>query len=480
MKTIIKYSLSLFFIGFFNFSFSQEECTTEIPPEIAKEMFKKDMERKNYIAKSKRSIITLKLQPHIIRNSNGEGGLTLDELDEAMEDLNDHFRQVGIFFEMCDVNYIDEDRFYEGIEKSKDPDSDEYLMANSTKVDDAINVYYTPNSSSCGWASFPYYKEKYGKDWIGIRAESSCATNGSTLAHEMGHYFNLLHTHSSSNGKESVTRNLSDECYNCDTTGDLLCDTPADPELSSSKVSSSCVYEEDPIDFCGEPYKPDTRNIMAYTRKSCRAFFTPDQKNRLLVSLALDRGYLAIGCDTNQTCADIITVTENITSGYSDYKKAAHSLTASNTIEANGKAFYHAGETVLLASGFYADKDSDFWASIQECSSEVSARKKTTTSKEYLSVQKIPNHEVSIVSNKDAVQVAPNPNNGLFSVFFGQQIQNGIVQIYTNSGRLIFSDHINNQNHIKINIQNYNEGTYHIKVKANHETFFKKILLQKE
>lgn len=479
MKTIIKYSLYLFFIVFFNFSFSQEECTTEIPPEIAKEMFKRDMERKNYIAKSKRSIITLKLQPHIIRDSDGNGGLTLDELDEAMEDLNRHFSQVGIFFEMCDVNYIDSDRFYEGIEKSKEPDSDEYLMANSTKVENAINVYYTPNSSSCGWGSFPYYKEKYGKDWIGIRAESSCSTNGSTLAHEMGHYFNLLHPHSTSNGKENVTRNPSDECYNCETTGDLLCDTPADPKLSSSDVSSSCVYRDDPIDSCGEPYKPDTRNIMAYTRKSCREFFTPDQKNRLLVSLALDRGYLAVGCDTNQTCADIITVTKNVSSGHSDYKKAATSLTASNTIEANGKAQYQAGETVLLSSGFYAGKDADLWVSIEECSPETSARQKTTTSKEYLSVQKIPNYEASKITKKGEIQIAPNPNNGLFSVFFGQKIQTGSLQIYTSSGKLVFTDYINNQESIKVNIQNYNEGTYHIKIKANNETFFKKMILQK-
>ena len=62
---------------------------------------------------------------------------------------------------------------------------------------------------------------------------NGCANNGSTLPHEVGHFYGLPHTHDQ--GNELVNGS------NCATAGDNFCDTPADPNLSGV-VNSSCVY----------------------------------------------------------------------------------------------------------------------------------------------------------------------------------------------------------------------------------------------
>jgi hypothetical protein len=66
----------------------------------------------------------------------------------------------------------------------------------------------------------------------------SYATNDRTLAHELGHFFSLLHKHSTSFGEELAGGS------NCDIAGNLFCYTPADSRLSTSNVNSSCAYTE--------------------------------------------------------------------------------------------------------------------------------------------------------------------------------------------------------------------------------------------
>jgi len=117
--------------------------------------------------------------------------------------------------------------------------------------------------------------------------DNDCGDNSSALVHEIGHYFSLLHTHSTSGlGEELV------DGSNCSLAGDLLCDTPADPRLSSSNVNSSCTYTGTEIDGNGDPYSPDPENIMSYSRKRCRIEFSDDQLDQMTSYLALYRNYL--------------------------------------------------------------------------------------------------------------------------------------------------------------------------------------------
>lgn len=114
-------------------------------------------------------------------------------------------------------------------------------------------------------------------------------TNLSTMGHEVGHVFGLYHTHSTGFGNEKVAR--SGGCKNCLDAGDLLCDTPADPNQQTLPdqdyldefTNSSCVYSGTRQDNCSTPatFVPSTRNMMAYGRRACRNQFTADQGTRM-------------------------------------------------------------------------------------------------------------------------------------------------------------------------------------------------------
>jgi hypothetical protein len=115
----------------------------------------------------------------------------------------------------------------------------------------------------------------------------------STLAHEIGHYFGLEHTHRNATKgacrAEAVsrTRNFPWNCLPktgkiCEKNGDALCDTPADPELAwgdpaVSKVDNNCNYNWGESDNFGDAYVPDESNIMSYAPRECRTTFSPGQ-----------------------------------------------------------------------------------------------------------------------------------------------------------------------------------------------------------
>lgn len=119
-----------------------------------------------------------------------------------------------------------------------------------------------------------------GYAYIGPSAERifirrSRATT-STLWHELGHSLGLRHTHGNTNG--TLTNELVNGS-NCSTAADMLCDTPADPQLSSSNVNGSCNYVGGATDANGNTFNPDESNIMSYSPNNCRNSYTQDQKN---------------------------------------------------------------------------------------------------------------------------------------------------------------------------------------------------------
>jgi len=191
---------------------------------------------------------------HIVKRSDGSGGLTLEELATAIQDLS---------------------------------------IGSANDIPDVLNIYYfesitmeTPfgNFQVNGYASPPPGPDR-------VMMKNSYATNGTTLKHEIGHYFSLYHTH----GKDY---NITDELVNgtnCETAGDDICDTPADPNLLSSVYN--CQYIGTATDANGQPYNPQVNNIMSYSG-SCRNALTPKQFDRVLYSVLNDRNNLIC----NPTC----------------------------------------------------------------------------------------------------------------------------------------------------------------------------------
>ena len=208
-------------------------------------------------------IIPLKF--HIIGANNGafaiDSVLVFDELSR----VNNIYIDGNIQFQHCGiVNYINSNEHLTFIKNTHED------LCDIHDVQDAINVYFAPNverqdgDGICGYAYNYDIKPR-------VIMDNGCSTNGSTLAHELGHSLSLLHTHSTFWGDELV------DGSNCHSAGDQLCDTPADPRLSSTVVNSSCAYTGSETDGNNQSYAPDTRNIMSYSRKNCRNRFSEEQ-----------------------------------------------------------------------------------------------------------------------------------------------------------------------------------------------------------
>jgi len=201
-------------------------------------------------------------------------------------------------------------------------------MAVPNLVAGAVNIFFAPNPTAgsrraCGWSSFPAYLSEFGKDWTVMA--NSCATNGSTLAHEMGHFFNLYHTHQGRSASIEVFEEELVDGSNCGkNVGDELCDTPAESSRNSRGnsglsgcVTNACVYNCNDRDSNNELYKPNPNNLMSYAPKLCRDFFSPQQIERIQQSYTIDRSNLLNDCSNdNQTATCQITDKEALIALY--------------------------------------------------------------------------------------------------------------------------------------------------------------------
>ncbi len=272
------------------------------------------------------AIVSYAIQIHIVRMNDGTGGIPVaDVRNEIANWVNPYFAGVDIAFVECNPEqYINSTTYYTLGDGSEDPDVAGDAMAAANNVANVVNVYFVDDpDGACGWARFPW---DLPADYVVIA--NGCATNKSTLVHELGHYFSLYHTHETAFGSENVTRIGSNSCYNCLTAGDKLCDTPADPTLNAAGVSitaaPACVYSSSLMDACSTPvaYTPDPTLIMSYSLKACRTLFSTEEKAKMNLTKAsapgsplFGRNYLQQGCPCERANAVCNNITVNLNSG---------------------------------------------------------------------------------------------------------------------------------------------------------------------
>jgi hypothetical protein len=324
------------------------------------------------------------IQCHIIRQSDGTGGIDVDSVDAAIEIVNMRYAPIEFHFFRCtEPNYIDDDDYFDGVIQGTSDITD---LVNTHAVASSVNIFFGPSiidddsvSTLCGFARFPWAAGNY------LFMDNGCTMNGSTLSHELGHYFGLYHTHHSDTGGgipvEHVTRNAADVCYNCDVGGDLLCDTEADPELSNATVDDmTCAYTGGANETCTDPnpdqilpYNPDPTNLMSYSRKECRDFFSPGQYARLVSFYnSVRMAQLDPTICPNSPCYDG-DVTLPMGGGQfvttAKTARAEHSITSTEIIQVLTPpgVTYKAGGFVQLDPGFATDPGAIFTAFIEEC-----------------------------------------------------------------------------------------------------------------
>lgn len=283
MKTLINNCILSSFIFLSGFMLQAQNEEKECGTVLTKK--EEILIRSNLIPPNKlrvsNEIQKLAIKAHIIRRSDGTGGLTESQLIAALEKVNDYYLNAGLeFFLFGEIDYVDDDEFFDYEADQED------ALASKRDLPNAINIYFansvtSGSSALCGYAYFPGNPDR-------ILMDNGCTTNGTTLSHEIGHYLTLYHTHGKTNN--GTTDELVDGS-NCSTAGDDVCDTPADPNLTG-KVNSQCQYTSNERDANGDLFQPNTENIMSYAPQSCRRIFTSGQYDRALSGYLSFRSYL--------------------------------------------------------------------------------------------------------------------------------------------------------------------------------------------
>jgi hypothetical protein len=245
-------------------------------------------------------VINIPVTIHIVRSSAGAGGFLESSAYATICDLNNRMASSGMFFYVpAQVQFINEDDYY-----SANNYGPLFDMIDIHNVPRTMNVYYTnlANMSLCGFAFYPNSGPGGFQNNGAVVMSFACSQpNGTTLTHEVGHFFSLPHTfdrtstNPTGNNAELVTRNTNEPfprlSANCNTAGDGFCDTPAD--FIGSRWS--CPTSLQQLDLNGDTFDPDSSYYMSYSSDVCMSRFSTQQilaMRGTLASLSASRGYL--------------------------------------------------------------------------------------------------------------------------------------------------------------------------------------------
>lgn len=249
------------------------------------------------------STISIPVTIHIVRTSNGGGGFFENNAFLTICDLNNRMASSGMFFYLAGpVRFINDDTYYNAQDFNP-----LFNMITIENVPRTMNIYYT-NLGQMGLCGFAFYPNSgpggFQNDGAVVMSFACSQPNGTTLTHEVGHFFNLPHTfdQTSSNPQalntaERVTR-LANEpsprrSANCATAGDEFCDTPAD--FIGNRWS--CPTGQVQLDINGDRFRPDSSFYMSYSNDACMSRFSTQQILAMRATLAntsSPRGYLLI------------------------------------------------------------------------------------------------------------------------------------------------------------------------------------------
>ncbi|MFY0598980.1 MAG: hypothetical protein JXR03_04875 [Cyclobacteriaceae bacterium] len=161
---------------------------------------------------------------HMTQDSVGNLPLVGAALDQAKNDIRSasgYYSAIGISFELSDsINIIDNNRFN--------------VIETESELGEISQLYDMPNRINL------FIIDRFGGELEGgcgfagdysMYMASGCV-NPTSFAHESGHIFGLPHTFGGGSVLSNFTASteLADDS-NCETAGDFICDTPADPYI---------------------------------------------------------------------------------------------------------------------------------------------------------------------------------------------------------------------------------------------------------
>ena len=225
---------------------------------------------------------------HVVRRSDGTGGQSVANVNEALTYLDSAFNPYSIYFKWDhNINYIDNSTYFNSPRKIFDLTFYDHH--------DGVDIYLFDDTVG-GVAGWGYgATEDVGADSkllvTGVHRNNPLypLVRSYVLAHEMGHVFNLWHTRHG-----TVTEDGDgNQCHewanglNGSECGDYISDTPADPDMAYNVEYPDCFWPFEVLDDNEEYFDPDELNIMGQTHVACMEYFTFLQSRRMKKALAL-------------------------------------------------------------------------------------------------------------------------------------------------------------------------------------------------
>ena len=177
-------------------------------------------------------------------------------------------------------------------------------------------------------------------------------------------------------------------------------------------------------------------------------------------------------------CVDNQSLSSPVLANFVDTRQANLRIVATNTINVDAFASYHAGDYVLLKNGFVALSGSRVYAYNEGCTGTYLLR--GSTSDEGIIPDDVGNENFNpnmvkqtIVSNN--IKFSPNPNNGFFKIFL-PELKEGTIQILDLYGITVHKANFRDQKEIEVNMQDKAKGIYIVKVLAGDQTYTEKII----
>ncbi len=275
---------------------------------------------------------------HVV-HSNGMGFTSTNQVNTAIQQLNDAFGNLGVYalpngtssgIEFCMAQRDPQGNPTTGINIVQSPltnlirESQDSLLKQSFNwpSDKYLNIYvvHSITSSSMGpgiigYSSMPFMHGQFD-DGIVIEADHFGTGSDETkvLVHEVGHYLGLFHT-------------FYGGCQNadCQTDGDRVCDTPPDGSTASASgfVNSCDTDEDDPsinnpfraVALGGLGNQPDQiENYMDYGNLEVLSIFTPGQVDRMLIYLQSVRSSLLDPLTCTSPCTTAVSASFSLPS----------------------------------------------------------------------------------------------------------------------------------------------------------------------
>ena len=253
----------------------------------------------------------------VLRSNAGSTTYNAAVLSTVLDELNTYYANARMTFVQAEaVRFINDSDLQNFYTAGTDPEdgADDDVEITAYDLPNVINVYVAEDVhrgtvSTCGYAYFPTVMGSGASVSNNNRAVMSrdCVEAGDpSLAHELGHFFGLQHTHNGASGNTpNEASNGSDACdfgppnsslpgndpNNPWNIGDGIADTPPDP-LLLGKVNSACQYIGT---YTPAPSQPLLlNNIMSYTNyNACEPnTFTDCQLRKMNDVLLQCRDYL--------------------------------------------------------------------------------------------------------------------------------------------------------------------------------------------